>query len=111
VGIALLGLVLNAQLLAALGTGAAGGAGRFEAVAQLLDPVERAALAPAAETVLRLALHQALQSVFLLMALAALLGLAVVWLLPGGRAADQATADQAASDSPAPIAARPAGVE
>lgn len=97
VGVAALGLALNVQLLALLGEAAAGGGTRVGAVAQLLEPAQRAALAPATEAALRGALEQALDGVWLLMALAALAGLAVVRFLPGGRAAEHVAPARAAA--------------
>jgi EmrB/QacA subfamily drug resistance transporter len=122
VGVAVLGLALNAQLLGLLGaavgfapdglaeTARAGdqparGVAQITAVAQLLDPVERAALDPATAALLRGALEQAVQGVFLLIALACFVGVAVVRLLPGGRAAEHA--ETVASSAPADAPARP----
>jgi hypothetical protein len=91
VGMAVLGVVLNAQLLALLDAAGLAGAAdggqpsrgaQLGDVAQLLDPVERAALAPETLLALRGALEQGIHSVFLLMALAAFVGIAVSWLLP-----------------------------
>ena len=80
VGVALLGLALNLQLGMLLQGGEAG----VGAVTQLLDPTERARLAPGTAATLRLLLWQGLQGVWLLMALAAAIGFGVVWLLPSG---------------------------
>jgi len=106
VGMAVLGVVLNAQLVGLLGGAAALGPARpaeaagpdeqpaaaaeISAVAQLLDPLERAALPADAAAALVSALEQSVQGVFLLMALAAGVGVSVVPLLPGGRAAEHA---------------------
>ncbi len=118
VGMAVLGVVLNAQLMGLLsgsvafgpgglaetagpGERPARGAAQLTAVAQLLDPVERAALPPSAEALLRAALEQSVQGVFLLIALVAFVGIAVVRLLPGGRAAEHVRV-MAASDAGEP---------
>ncbi len=89
VGVAVLGVALNAQLLALLGDDGAGGSNRVAAVTELLDPAQTATLDPAVAAALRHALEQGLHGVFLLMGLAALIGLVVVLLcMPGGRAAE-----------------------
>jgi hypothetical protein len=103
VGMAVLGVVLNAQLMGLLGAAALSpapdgavaaerpgrGAVQVTGVAQLLDPVERAELPPATESLLAWALGQALQGVFLLVALAAFVGIALIPLLPAGRLGDE----------------------
>jgi EmrB/QacA subfamily drug resistance transporter len=122
VGVAVLGLALNAQLLGLLGGVAfapdgiaeiarpgdrpARGVAQITAVAQLLDPTERAALAPATEILLRDALEQAVQGVFLLIALACFVGVALVRLLPGGRAAEHARPVAASPPTDAPARAK-----
>src|SRR5581483_3851305 len=89
VGVAVLGVALNAQLLALLGDDGPGQGNRVAAVTELLDPAQTATLDPAVAAALRHALEQGLHGVFLLMGLAALIGLVVVLLcMPGGRAAE-----------------------
>jgi EmrB/QacA subfamily drug resistance transporter len=113
VGVAVLGLALNVQLLWSLGEGAAGSDRRVGAVGQLIDPTQRAALSPATEAALRTALEQALHGVWLLTGLGALLGLVLVLrFMPGGRAAEHVGAAQTApADAPPPAASpsEPAG--
>jgi EmrB/QacA subfamily drug resistance transporter len=101
VGVAVLGVALNVQLLALLGEAAAGGGTRVGAVGQLLEPTQRAALAPAVEAALQNALQQALHGVWVLTGLTALVGLLIARLMPGGRAAEHVGAAQGAP-APAP---------
>jgi hypothetical protein len=102
--VAVLGVALNAQLLAQLGTeGEAGSGSRVGIVTELLDPAQAATLDPAVAAALRQALEQGLHAVFLLMALAALIGLIVVLLfMPGGRAAEHARGTNVAATPSAP---------
>ncbi|HEY7060628.1 MAG TPA: MDR family MFS transporter [Chloroflexota bacterium] len=90
VGVALLGLALNAQLLARLGDeGAAGLGSSMGDVTELLDPAQTAMLDPAVAATLRRALEQGLHGVFLLMAASLFVGLLVaLFFIPGGRAAE-----------------------
>jgi hypothetical protein len=105
VGVAVLGVALNVQLLAQLGEAAAGGNTRVGAVGQLLQPAQRAALDPAVEAALRDALEQAMHGVWVMIGCAALLGLVLSRLMPGGAAAEHVGVAQA---SPTPPAAPPA---
>jgi predicted MFS family arabinose efflux permease len=112
VGVAVLGLALNAQLVATLGSeGTAGQGRRVGMVTELLDPAQRATLDPAVAAALRAALEQGLHVVFLLMGMAALTGLAVALLfMPGGRASEhQRTALATPAAAPDEPARRPAG--
>jgi EmrB/QacA subfamily drug resistance transporter len=104
VGVAVLGVALNAQLVAALGSGGPGS--RVGQVTELLDPAHAATLDPALVATLRQALQQGLHTVFLLMALSVLLGLIVVLLfMPGGRASEHM---RGAGTPAAPVKAEPA---
>jgi EmrB/QacA subfamily drug resistance transporter len=95
VGVALLGLLLNFQLVALLPAGTS--------AAVLLDPAQRALLPAATESALRGVLWQGLQPVWAWMAGVSALGFAIVWLLPSQlpRARPEAASPGTASTRPA----------
>ncbi|HLH23256.1 MAG TPA: MDR family MFS transporter [Chloroflexota bacterium] len=110
VGVAVLGVALDAQLLALLGSeGLAGRGSSVDVVTDLLDPAQAATLDPAMAATLRQAFEQGLHGVFLLMAFTALTGLVVVRaFMPGGRAAEHLRgANAPAAPAYADDAARP----